>query len=291
MSSLKKITVLGAGTPTPTKDRFGSSIVVKVNDELVMFDCGPATTHKLIKAGISITKVDYLFFSHHHFDHDVDYPCFLLTRWDQGAGKEKTLRVLGPNLTEEFTENLIGEEGVFSHDWKARVGHPVSQQIYINRGGTLPRKPPVVNAENIKPDSTYKFNGWDIHTAEAKHVQPYLDSLAYRMETDDFSLVYTGDTEPCESVEKLSQGADMMVCMCWDEQSVMDKKKENTGHCGTLGAASMAATAEVKHLVLTHMGPNISKAENMKKSLREIREVYSGKVTFAEEITEVNLNY
>ncbi|SVE04247.1 uncharacterized protein METZ01_LOCUS457101, partial [marine metagenome] len=101
MSSLKKITVLGAGTPTPTKDRFGSSIVVKVNDEFVMFDCGPATTHKLIKAGISITKVDYLFFSHHHFDHDVDYPCFLLTRWDQGAGKEKTLRVLGPNPTEE----------------------------------------------------------------------------------------------------------------------------------------------------------------------------------------------
>ncbi|MAU56346.1 MAG: hypothetical protein CL899_05355 [Dehalococcoidia bacterium] len=291
MSSLKKITVLGAGTPTPTKDRFGSSIVVKVNDELIMFDCGPATTHKLIKAGISITKVDYLFFSHHHFDHDVDYPCFLLTRWDQGAGKEKTLRVLGPNPTEEFTENLIGEEGVFSHDWKARVGHPVSQQIYVNRGGTLPRKPPVVNAENIKPDSTYKFNGWDIHTAEAKHVQPYLDSLAYRMETDDFSLVYTGDTEPCESVEKLSQGADMMICMCWDEQSVMDKEKENTGQCGTLGAASMAATAEVKHLVLTHMGPNISKAENMKKSLREIREVYSGKVTFADEITDVNLNY
>jgi len=291
MSSLKKITVLGAGTPTPTKDRFGSSIVVKVNDELIMFDCGPATTHKLIKAGISITKVDYLFFSHHHFDHDVDYPCFLLTRWDQGAGKEKTLRVLGPNPTEEFTENLIGEEGVFSHDWKARVGHPVSQQIYVNRGGTLPRKPPVVNAENIKPDSTYKFNGWDIHTAEAKHVQPYLDSLAYRMETDDFSLVYTGDTEPCESVEKLSQGADMMICMCWDEQSVMDKEKENTGQCGTLGAASMAATAEVKHLVLTHMGPNISKAENIKKSLREIREVYSGKVTFADEITDVNLNY
>jgi len=291
MSSLKKITVLGAGTPTPTKDRFGSSIVVKVNDELIMFDCGPATTHKLIKAGISITKVDYLFFSHHHFDHDVDYPCFLLTRWDQGAGKEKTLRVLGPNPTEEFTENLIGEEGVFSHDWKARVGHPVSQQIYVNRGGTLPRKPPVVNAENIKPDSTYKFNGWDIHTAEAKHVQPYLDSLAYRMETDDFSLVYTGDTEPCESVEKLSQGADMMICMCWDEQSVMDKEKENTGQCGTLGAASMAATAEVKHLVLTHMGPNISKAENMQKSLREIREVYSGKVTFADEITDVNLNY
>ena len=129
MKSIQRLTILGAGTPTPTKDRFGSSIVVEVNGDLVMFDCGPATTHKLTKAGISTTKVDYLFFSHHHFDHDVDYPCFLLTRWDQGAGKEETLKVFGPNLTEEFTENLIGNEGVFSHDWKARVNHPVSQQV------------------------------------------------------------------------------------------------------------------------------------------------------------------
>jgi ribonuclease Z len=291
MKSIQRLTILGAGTPTPTKDRFGSSIVVEVNGELVMFECGPATTHKLAKAGISTTKVDYLFFSHHHFDHDVDYPCFLLTRWDQGAGKEEILKVFGPNLTEEFTENLIGNEGVFSHDWKARVNHPVSQQVFVNRGGILPRKPPVVNAKNIKANATYKFNGWDIHTAEAKHVQPYLDSLAYRMETKDFSLVYTGDTEPCDSIEKLSQDADIMICMCWDDQSVMEKEKENTGQCGTLGAAEMAAKAGVKHIVLTHMGPNISKTENTKKSLKEIREIYSGRVTFAEEITEVDLNY
>ena len=43
-----------------------------------MFDCGPAATHKLVKAGLYPTQVDNLFFTHHHFDHNIDYPCFLL---------------------------------------------------------------------------------------------------------------------------------------------------------------------------------------------------------------------
>ncbi len=77
------------------------------------------------------------FFTHHHFDHDVDYPCFLLCRWDQSIGRENRLQVFGPTLTERITERLIGERGAFTHDWQARVGHPLSQRVYRNRGGTV----------------------------------------------------------------------------------------------------------------------------------------------------------
>ena len=80
---MARIHVLGAGTPTPTPTRFGSSYVVELRDRYLMIDCGPATTYKMVRAGIWPTKVDHLFFTHHHFDHDVDYPCFLLCRWDQ----------------------------------------------------------------------------------------------------------------------------------------------------------------------------------------------------------------
>ncbi len=44
-----RIHVLGAGTPTPTPTRFGSSYVVEVCGEQIMVDCGPAATHKLVK--------------------------------------------------------------------------------------------------------------------------------------------------------------------------------------------------------------------------------------------------
>lgn len=135
---MTKIHILGAGTPTPTPERFGSAYVVDTGDDLVMFDCGPAATHKLVKSGLFPTQIDHLFFTHHHFDHDADYPCFLLCRWDQSIGKEEVLKVRGPSLTEKITEGLIGEDGVFAHDWKARVGAPVSQRVFENRGGTLP---------------------------------------------------------------------------------------------------------------------------------------------------------
>ena len=49
---MAEILTLGAGTPTPTPTRFGSSHVLRLGDELLMFDCGPATTHKLVKAGL-----------------------------------------------------------------------------------------------------------------------------------------------------------------------------------------------------------------------------------------------
>ena len=38
-----KIYLLGTGTPTPTPTRFGSSHVIEVGGEYLMFDCGPAT--------------------------------------------------------------------------------------------------------------------------------------------------------------------------------------------------------------------------------------------------------
>ena len=142
---MAEIYTLGAGTPTPTPTRFGSSHVLKLGDQLLMFDCGPATTHKLVKAGLFPTQVDYLFFTHHHFDHDIDYPCFLLCRWDQSIGKENQLQVFGPDLTERITEGILGENGLFAHDWKARVNHPLSQQVFVNRGGTLPRPAPSVS--------------------------------------------------------------------------------------------------------------------------------------------------
>ena len=98
---MAEIFVLGGGTPTPTADRFGSSHALKIGDELLMFDCGPAATHKLVKAGLFPTQVDNLFFTHHHFDHNIDYPCFLLCRWDQAAGRGSNLNVYGPKLTLE----------------------------------------------------------------------------------------------------------------------------------------------------------------------------------------------
>ena len=286
---MARIHVLGAGTPTPTPTRFGSSFVVEVAGEQVMVDCGPAATHKLVQAGLWPTDIDYLFFTHHHFDHDVDFPCFLLCRWDQSIGKENRLQVYGPTPTEKITEGIIGEDGVFAHDWKARVNLPASQRVYVNRGGELPRDPPDVFARDVGPGRVYSGGDWDMTAAPAEHVQPYLDSLAYRLDSAEGSIVFTGDTQPCRSVVDLARGADVMLCMCWDDQEVMEANGEAPRQCGTTGAARMAQEAGVKRLVLVHVGPHLSGHGPMEKGIGDVRAIYDGQVIFSDELMTVDV--
>ena len=286
---MAEIYTLGAGTPTPTPTRFGSSHVLKLGDQLLMFDCGPAATHKLVKAGLFPTQVDYLFFTHHHFDHDIDYPCFLLCRWDQSIGKENQLQVFGPDLTEQITEGILGENGLFAHDWKARVNHPLSQQVFVNRGGTLPRPAPSVDARDVGPGKVFSGPDWEVTAAPAEHVQPWLDSLAYRVDSAEGSVIFTGDTQPCDSVTELARGADMMLCMCWDDQAVMDANGEYAGQCGTTGAARMAQDAGVEKLVLVHIGPHLSAHGPMEQGIGDISRIYNGEIVFSEELMRISL--
>lgn len=212
------IYIPGSGTPTPTPQRFGSAFAVR-GDQTLMVDYGPAATAKLVQAGLWPTQVSELFLTHHHFDHTVDLPCFLLTRWDQSVGKEQTLRIIGPQPTSWIVDRLIGQDGAFNHDWRARVNAPVSQRVYVNRGGTRPRRPPSVDTLDIVAGDTIDGQGWTMRTGHAQHVQPWLDSIAYRLETAAGSIVFTGDTEPCDSIVALAKDADLLFCMCWDNQS------------------------------------------------------------------------
>ena len=175
---MDRLYILGCGTPFPTADRFGSSYVVRTGDEYLMFDCGPATTWKLAKAGLWPTQIDNLFFTHHHSDHDMDYPCFIETRWDLGVGKVNNLNVYGPTLTELLTTRLIDPEvGAFAHDWKVRTNHPLSYYSYTLRGGVpLPtmgadgsnfRSPPteMVVASDIGPGKVCEGKDWQVTSA------------------------------------------------------------------------------------------------------------------------------
>jgi ribonuclease Z len=203
-----------------------------------LFDCGPATTWKLARAVINTTEIDDVFFTHHHFDHDADSPTFILTRWDQMIPRDKTLNVYGLKLTEEFTNVIIDEDtGLFAHDWKARIHHPASQIMFQDRGVELPRKKPDVDPHSMGPGLIKSGSNWEVTAAPADHVQPYLDSLAYRIDTPDGSVVLTGDTAPCDTVTDLARGADVLMMMCWETPDRMDGNPHAYASSSVLGSA------------------------------------------------------
>ena len=254
-----------------------------------MFDCGPATTYKMAQIGLHPLDIDYLFFTPHHFDHDVDYPCFMMTRWDESIGKENPLRVFGPNNTESITERLVGEKGAFAYDINARTNHPLSQLTYQRRGGILPRPRMNVNALDVDPGTVFTGNDFEVTAAPAEHVEPYHDSLAYRLDTSEGSIVFTGDTEPCERVVELARGADALVSQCGNFESVYEAHINDItwglhGQTGTLGAAEMAAEAGVKQLFLVHVGPDLSASKNRGRGVTEIKTVFDGEVTLTDEL-------
>jgi len=126
-----------------------------------------------------------------------------------------------------------------------------------------------------------------VTAAHAQHAQPWLDSLAYRVDSSEGSVVFTGDTEPCRSVVELARGADMMVCMCQDDEDVMKAKGVDAGSTGPAGAARMASEAGVRKLVLVHIGPGLEGQGPMQKAIESARSFFGGEVIFSEELLRI----
>jgi ribonuclease BN (tRNA processing enzyme) len=279
---------VGAGTPTPSAKRFGTCYIIESGDDVLMFDCGPAATYKMTQMGLSPTGVDHLFFSHHHFDHNVDYPCFLLTRWDQAAGKVDDLKVYGPWPTALVTERLIGKDGAFFPDWQARVEHPGSQEIFEKRGGHLPRRPPVADVREIDSGAEVSGDRWSVTCTRVKHIEPLMPTLAYRFQCEGLSLVISSDTGLCQSIVNLAAGADYLVVHCWDIQEKM-RPAEAGMIAGTLQAAEIAQKAGVRHLILSHFSPLLDFPGNRQKAIDDVAGLFDGDVAFAEELSTLRI--
>lgn len=247
------------------------------------------TTGKLVKAGLWPTDVETLFLTHHHFDHNVDLPCFLLTRWDQAAGQGNPLHVIGPPPTSLFVDKLIGRDGAFAPDLDARTNAQTSLNVYTNRGGIPPRLWPDVRTTDIDAGFVHQTSNWIMRAFHAQHVQPYPDCLAYRLETSAGVVAFSGDTEPCDAVRDAASGADVFFCMAWDNDDAMASCGEDIGQTGVQGAAELARDAGVKHLVLVHTGPAISAPGAREKATASAREIFGGQVTFAEELTTLQV--
>src|SRR3989304_2314400 len=99
-----KITLLGTGSPPPSLERAGPSQILEIDGQRILVDCGPGTTYQLLKAGIHLAQVKQLFFTHHHMDHNVDFPYFLIASW--GLGR-RSLGVFGPRGTREWVEAFL----------------------------------------------------------------------------------------------------------------------------------------------------------------------------------------
>jgi ribonuclease Z len=283
------ITLLGTGTPAPSLNRQSSGYLIEIGTDLIVWDHGPGAHHRLIEAGHRTIDVTHAFFTHLHYDHCMDYGRLVLQRWDQGADRIPDLNVYGPPPIARMTEQLFGTDGIYGPDIRARTEHRSSLDVFEARGGKLPRKRPAPRVTEIHAGSVVDGNGWKVTVGHAQHVQPYLECLAFRLDTKEGSICYTGDSGPSDSIVELAKGCDLLIHMN-HYFSGTEPSPAYRAACGNhRDNAVIAKRAGVKTLILTHLLGQIDQPGIREQIVHEIQEAFEGKVIWGEDLMRLTV--
>lgn len=283
-----KLHLVGTGTPTPSAHSFGTCHILQVDEQFLMFDCGPAATHKMAQMGLDPKEIDHLFMTHHHFDHNADLPCFLLVRWDQMGSDIKGLEIIGPKPTAWIVDRLIGDDGAYRDDINSRIANAGSLMLFERRGGKLPRPAPQYNVREIEPGDDVNGDGWSISTGNVHHFPNELNSISYRVDTPQGSIALTGDTGMIPPVADLVKGADVWVAHCRGPSDI-DAEVIGPLVAGTKEVGLVAREAGVKWLILSHQAGYFDEPSNKTRGLAEIRENYDGAVVYGRDEMTLDL--
>lgn len=282
-----RIRLLGTGTPTPSLKRMSSGYLVETAERKILFDFGPGAYHRLLEAGIGPTEITDVFFTHLHYDHCLDFVRLLMTHWDQGAGRVPELNVYGPAHTSRMTELIIGDDGLFGPDLRARTELPMSQDVFRARGGTLPRGLPQPVVRELNSGDRVDCGDVTITARSVLHAQPILECFGFRLDSDFGSLAYSGDSGPCAAMEELARDCDVLIHMCHFLSGTALSKHMEKRNMGHLELAALGRNAGVRNLVVTHVTEQMDVPGVRERVIREMSEIYAGNLIFGEDLMEV----
>jgi len=279
------ITLLGTGSPEASTRRVSSGYLVETQADVILFDCGGGVFDRLLQAGRKPSDVTHLFFTHLHSDHMMDYARLIHAAWDESG---ETPKVFGPAPIQNITDKLFGEEGVFATDLIARTENPGSQEVWIARGGVLPRPWPRPDVTEIEPGFTYESNtGWSLRTCEVMHAQPQLLCLAYRLDINGKSFVYSGDAALGDDFELLAMHCDVLLHWCY--RALNDNALPSVAKLSPDAAqiAQLAERCKARQLILTHLRNHMDTAESHESIEQAVKQFYGGKFAIAEDLMQI----
>ncbi len=245
-----KLTVLGSGTCVPSLIRNAPGYLLEEAGKHVLVDCGSGTLLQLEKIGKSFRDIDAVFITHLHPDHFSDLmPLVHALVSAPGYKREKELLVAGP-------------EGFMNYYEDAFV--------------PILRKRDFIKL--IEVDSEAGYGPFHVDSTKTAHSA---NSLAYRFEAADRSVVFTGDTDHDQGLIEFSKNADLLVADA--SFPYLNKMK---GHLSAKECGLIAEEANVKHLLLSHIY-QIDEPDDAR--LKECREVFGGKSEIAEDLMCIKL--
>ena len=248
-----------------------------------LIDCGYGTARGLVTAGVRLPDLRYMFISHHHSDHNLDYGNIVDAAWS--AGLNAPVRSFGPKGLVEMTD-LFWKMNRF--DVETRIADESKPD---------PRK--LLLATDIEEGVILDLPNVKVSAIRVPH-PPIADNFAYKFETKVGTFVFSGDTAYSEKLANFAKGADVLVHETLYEPGV-DKLvarvpfaqtlKEHllASHTKTEDIGRVAAIAQPKLLVLSHIVPGDDPTVTDDMLLEGVRKTYNGKAIVAKDQMKLDL--
>ena len=257
--------------------------LVMVNDTPFVIDCGMGVSHQLVTAGVPLEAVKYIFISHHHSDHNLEYGNLVYNAW--AAGLTTPIHSFGPKGIEEMTR-IYWELNKF--DVETRIA---------DEGRPDPR--PLLIARDITEDGVVLQTPDVKVTAFRTPHPPIVDNFAYKFETPDGTIVFSSDTNYNPKLAEFARGADVLVheaiYLPWVDRLVARVKNGATlkkhlldSHTAAEDVGRIADAANVKMLVMSHLVPGELDVTDEQWS-SEASKHFNGRIVVARDLMELKL--
>ncbi|WP_336724733.1 ribonuclease Z [Cellulosimicrobium cellulans] len=305
--SRRELVVLGTASMVPTRTRNHNGYVLFWDDEAILFDPGEGTQRQMTYAGVSATDLTRIAITHLHGDHSLGLAG--VSQRISGDGVRHTIGVTYPASGQRWVDHLLDASAHF------RRGHLELQPLTTD--GVVPpvagRPEPGFTLRAERLDHTLEAMGYRLDEPDGRSLDPALlarhglagpavgelrragsattpdgrtvtlDEVSGPRPGQSFAFVM--DTRLCDAVHRLADGVDLLVI----ESTFLDRDRdqaERWGHLTARQAATVAAEAGVRSLVLTHFS---QRYPDPTEFWREAREVFDGELTVAQDLDRVRV--
>jgi len=275
-----EIVLLGTkGGPRVGGARKNPATLLKIAGVPYVIDCGYGVSAQLLKAGVALETLRYIFLTHMHSDHNLEYGPLLYNAW--ASGLKHRVDAYGPNTmnrqTAAFFESMQFDIDIRIDD----EGRPDLRQL--------------IAPHEFDADGLVMENAEVRVTATRVRHPPIKDAFALRFDTADRSVVISGDTNYSPELIALAQGADVLLheVLHLPGLEALLKRANNAAtlrehivasHTTTADVGRVAAAAGVKKLVLHHFVPGDDPSITDAMWTEDVRKHFKGEIVVGRDL-------
>ncbi|HWX83511.1 MAG TPA: MBL fold metallo-hydrolase [Xanthobacteraceae bacterium] len=279
-----RIVFLGTkGGPRVDNGPSNPANLVMVNDAPFVIDCGMGVSRQLVRAGVPLSSVKYIFISHHHSDHNLEYGNLVYNAWATGLS------------TPVYSFGPVGIEAMTKTYWEL---NKFDIETRIADEGR-PDLRPLLIAKDITEDGVVLQTPDVKVTAFRTPHPPIVDNFAYKFETPDGTIVFSGDTAYNPKLAEFTKGADVLVhealYVPWVDRLVARTRNGATlrkhlleSHTTAEDVGRIADAAGVKVLVMSHLVPGDLDVTD-ENWTNEAKKNFKGRIIVARDLKELTL--